>query len=97
MTASGGDVHDDEEDLHQQDAAVHLGMSPVAFASLLDRGVLPSYVGADGRHRRVTLAALEAHRESRFALRQELAAQARNRRRGLAGPGADTADVVIVA
>jgi len=90
-------VHDDELDLHQVEAAVHLGMSPAAFAQLLDRGVLPSYLGRDGRHRRVTLAALEAHRDARFALRQELSQQARDRRRPGYGPESDTADVVIVA
>ena len=90
-------MHDDELDLHQVEAAVHLGMSPAAFAQLLDRGVLPSYLGRDGRHRRVTLAALEAHRDARFALRQELSQQARDWRRPGYGPESDTADVVIVA
>jgi excisionase family DNA binding protein len=93
-------VQDDfgvELDLHQAEAAVHLGMSPTAFAKLLDRGVLPSYLGRDGRHRRVPLAALEAHRDSRFALRQQLSQEARERRRPSGGPVSDTADVVIVA
>lgn len=84
-------------DLHQREAAVHLGMSPVAFAELLDRGTVPSYLGRDGRHRRVTLADLESHREARFALRQQLAARARERRRPAGGPETETADVVIVA
>jgi len=93
-------VQDDtagELDLHQLEAAVHLGMSPTAFAQLLDRGVLPSHLGHDGRHRRVTLRDLEAHRDARFALRQDLAQQARERRRPSYGPESDTADVVIVA
>ena len=84
-------------DLHQREAAVHLGMSPVAFAELLDRGTVPSYLGRDGRHRRVTLAALETHRNARFALRQQLTAQARERRRPSHQPEDETADVVIVA
>jgi hypothetical protein len=92
-------MYDDEDDLDQLEAAVHLGMSPAAFAELLDRGALPSYLSRDGRHRRVTLAALEAHREARFALRQQLAAQARERRRPTLGSSYDepSAGVVIVA
>lgn len=98
----GGRVQDDscgdvDLDLHQLEAAVHLGMSPAAFAELLDRGVVPSYLGRDGRHRRVTLAALEAHRNARFALRQQLTQQSRERRRPSYGPGTETADVVILA
>jgi hypothetical protein len=88
---------DSELDLHQLEAAVHLGMSPTAFAELLDRGVVPSRLGEDGRHRRVTLAALEAHRDARFALRMQLTAQARALRRPSSDPALDTADVVIVA
>lgn len=84
-------------DLHQLEAAVHLGMSPAAFARLLDRGIVPSYLGRDGRHRRVTLAALEAHRDDRFALRQDLSQQARELRRPSPEPASETADVVIVA
>ena len=94
-----GDDNDTELDLdlHQLEAAVHLGMSPAAFAFLLDRGIVPSYLGRDGRHRRVTLADLEAHREDRFALRQDLSQQARELRRPSPGPASETADVVIVA
>jgi hypothetical protein len=99
MRSDGGDELD--LDLHQLEAATHLGMSPTAFAELLDRGTVPSYLGHDGRHRRVTLAALEAHRDARFALRQELTAQARERRRPTAGSSyaldVATAAVVIVA
>ncbi|MCU1589985.1 MAG: hypothetical protein JWP11_1241 [Frankiales bacterium] len=91
---SGGDL---DLDLHQLEAAVHLGMSPTSFAELLDRGVVPSYLGRDGRHRRVTLAALEAHRADRFALRQDLSQQARAWRRPSRSPESETADVVIVA
>jgi hypothetical protein len=90
-------VYDAELDLHQREAAVHLGMSPTAFAELLDRGTVPSYLGLDGRHRRVTLAALEAHRDARFALRQQLTAQARELRRPSQHAPLDTAAVVIVA
>jgi hypothetical protein len=87
----------DDNDLTLPEAAVHVGMSPAAFAELLDRGVVASYLGRDGRHRRVTLAALEEHRASRFALRQHLTQQARARRRPEYGPESTTADVVIVA
>ena len=95
MRDAGGDEPD--VDLHQLDAAVHLGMSPAAFALLLDRGIVPSYLGRDGRHRRVTLADLETHRDERFAFRQELSQQARQQRRPSYVPESETADVVIVA
>ena len=92
------DEHSGEDaDLTLVEAAVHLGMSPVALAELLDRGTLASYLAADGRHRRIRLIDLEAHREKRFALRQELAQQARERRRPSYGPESTTADVVIIA
>lgn len=87
----------DEDDLTLAEAAALMGMSPTSFAALLDRGVVPSYLGLDGRHRRVTLADVEAHRDERFALRQELAAQARERRRPSTPVSEMTADVVIVA
>ncbi|MCU1500233.1 MAG: hypothetical protein JWM47_4186 [Acidimicrobiales bacterium] len=86
-----------DDDLTVFEAAVHVGMSPAAFAALLDRGVVASYLGRDGRHRRVALADLEAHREARFALRQQLTQQARARRHSTYGPESTTADVVIVA
>jgi hypothetical protein len=81
----------EDRDLTVVEAAVHLGMSPTSFAELLDRGVLPMSPG-----RRIALSALEAHRDERFAVRQQLAQQARARRRPSYGPDADTADVVIV-
>lgn len=87
----------DEQDLDLAQASAHLGMSPTALALLLDRGVVPSYLGRDGRHRRIALADLEAHRDDRFALRQQLTQQARDRRQPTYGPESTTADVVIVA
>ncbi len=90
-------MDDMEDDLDLAQAAVLLGMSPMALAELLDRGGLPSYLGRDGRHRRVALADLEAHRDQRFALRQRLTQQARDRRHPSYGPESTTADVVIVA
>lgn len=81
----------EDRDLTVVEAAVHLGMSPASFAELLDRGVLPMSPG-----RRISLSALEAHRNERFAVRQELAQQARERRRRSYGPESSTADVVIV-
>lgn len=92
------DDHSGEDgDLTVTEAAVQLGMSPAALAELLDRGTLASYLAADGRHRRVRKVDLEAHREQRFALRQQLSQQARERRRPTYGPESTTADVVIVA
>jgi excisionase family DNA binding protein len=86
-----------EDDLDLGQAAELLGMSPMALAELLDRGSLPSHLGRDGRHRRIALVDLEAHRDRRFALRQQLAQQARDWRRPTYGPESTTADVVIVA
>lgn len=91
------DDSDEDSSLHQFDAAAHLGMSPAALTELLDRGQLPSHLGQDGRHRRVALADLEAHRDERFALRHDLTQQARQQRRPADEPESETADVVIVA
>ena len=93
-------MDDAEHDLDLAAAAAHLGMSPMALAPLLDRGVVPSHLGRDGRHRRMALADLDAYREERFALRQHLSQQARARRHPSYGPetaGVPMADVVIVA
>lgn len=87
----------DEADLTLGEAAVLAGMSPASFAALLDRGVVPSYLGSDGRHRRIRRDDLETHRDERFALRQLLTAQARERRQPSRSPDNDTADVVIRA
>jgi hypothetical protein len=87
----------EEQDLDLLQAAVHLGMSPTALARLLDRGAVASYLGADGRHRRIRLTDLDAHRADRFALRADLTQQARARRHPTYGPESTTADVVIVA
>jgi excisionase family DNA binding protein len=72
------DGHEDGGSCDLSGAAVVLGVSPTTVAQLLDRGILPWFLGGDGRHRRVSRAALHAHREERFALRQRLA-QARRR------------------
>ena len=85
----------DDADLTLDEAAVLAGMSPASFAVLLDRGVVASYLGRDGRHRRVRRVDLETHRDERFALRQQLAAQARERRRPSYSQDDHTADVVI--
>ena len=71
------DAEQGSDDLDLAEAAVHLGMSPAALAQLLDRGVVPSHLGNDGRHRRIALADLELHREQRFALRAHLTQLAR--------------------
>ena len=94
------DAEQGSDDLDLAEAAVHLGMSPAALAQLLDRGVVPSHLGNDGRHRRIALADLELHRDQRFALRAHLTQLARERRHPTYGPESTTAymsDVVIVA
>ncbi len=73
MTRAGHDHAGDGSSLDLTGAAEVLGVSPASVAALLDRGILPWFLGADGRHRRVSRAALESHREERFALRQRLA------------------------
>ena len=44
-------MDDAEQDLDLAEAAVHLGMSPMALAQLLDRGTVPSHLGRDGRRK----------------------------------------------
>ena len=61
-----------EQDLSIEEAAVELGMSPTAVIRLLEAGQLPSHLGPDGRRRRILRSDLEAHREERFALRQQM-------------------------
>lgn len=67
-------------DLSIEEAAVELGMSPTAVIRLLESGQLPSHLGPDGRRRRVARADLDAHREQRFALRQQMVQEQRARR-----------------
>jgi excisionase family DNA binding protein len=71
---------DDRGSLDLLQAAEYLGVSPTALARLLDNGALPWVNNGDVRHRRVRLADLDAHRDERFALRQKIAAQTRERR-----------------
>ena len=68
------------------EAAVFLGISPTALARLLDAGRLPSHHGPDGHRRRVSLRDLERHRDDRYALRQRLAREVRDRRYAVAEP-----------
>ena len=68
------------DDLSTDEAAVELGVSPSVVAQLLGGGQLPSHLAEDGRHRRVLLADLRAHRDQRFALRQRLVQEQRDRR-----------------
>lgn len=70
----------DREDMSLEQAAVELGMSPAAVVQLLESGRLPSHLGPDGRRRRVRKADLDAHRESRFAVRQARVQEERARR-----------------
>ena len=69
-----------EQDLSIEEAAVELGMSPTAVIRLLEAGQLPSHLGPDGRRRRILRSDLEAHREERFALRQQMVQEQRARR-----------------
>ena len=55
-------------------------MAPTAVIRLLESGQLPSHLGRDGRRRRISRADLDAHREQRFALRQQLVQEQRARR-----------------
>lgn len=68
------------EDASIEQAAVVLGMSPTAVIQLLENGHLPSHLGPDGRRRRIRLADLEAHRDDRFKLRQQMVQEQRARR-----------------
>ena len=65
------------DDVSIEEAAVELGMSPTAVISLLESGQLPSHLGPDGRRRRIARDDLTAHREQRFALRQQMVQEQR--------------------
>ena len=69
-----------QDDLTIEQAAVQLGMSPAAVIRLLESGQLASHLGPDGRSRRVRTADVEAHRDDRFALRQQMVQEQRARR-----------------
>ena len=63
-----------------EEAAVDLGISPTEVIRLLESGQIPSHLGPDGRRRRVLRADLAAHREERFAFRQQRVQEQRSRR-----------------
>jgi excisionase family DNA binding protein len=67
-------------DVSIEQAAVELGMSPSAVIRLLESGQLPAHLSPDGRRRRLLHADLAAHREARFALRQQMVQEQRARR-----------------
>ncbi|MGB8652707.1 MAG: helix-turn-helix domain-containing protein [Mycobacteriales bacterium] len=67
-------------DVSIEEAAVQLGMSPTAVIRLLESGQLPSHLGPDGRRRRILQTDVDAHRDERFALRQQLVQEQRARR-----------------
>jgi excisionase family DNA binding protein len=75
-TRAGWD-NDEVEDVSIEEAAVELGMSPTAVIRLLETGQLPSHLGPDGRRRRINRLDLEDHRETRFALRQQMVQEQR--------------------
>ena len=68
------------DDVSIDEAAVELGMSPNAVIQLLESGRLPSHRSADGRRRRVLVADLALHRETRFNTRQQRVQEQRARR-----------------
>jgi excisionase family DNA binding protein len=68
------------DDLTIEQAAVQLGMAPAAVIRLLESGQLPSHLGPDGRSRRIRATDVEAHREDRFNLRQQMVQEVRARR-----------------
>lgn len=72
----------DDDVLSLAHAAEHLGVSPTVLARLLDTGALDWQPTDDVLVRTVRRADLEAHRDARFALQQELAQQARALGRG---------------
>jgi excisionase family DNA binding protein len=69
--------YDAGDDVSIEEAAVELGMSPTAVIRLLETGQLDSHLGPDGRRRRIPREALEEHRDSRFALRQQMVQEQR--------------------
>ena len=68
------------DDVSIEEAGVQMGMSPTAVIALLESGHLPSHLGPDGRRRRVLQKDVDAHREDRFALRQQMVQEQRARR-----------------
>lgn len=91
---------DATDDLSIEEAAVELGMAPSAVIRLLESGQLPSHLGPDGRRRRIARADLDAHREERFALRQQMVQEQRARRwadvSGTPGGGTPAPDDVVL-
>lgn len=68
------------DDLSADEAAVELGVSPTVLGRLLSGGQLPSHLSEDGRRRRVLRSDIDLHRDERFALRQRLVQEQRDRR-----------------
>ncbi|MBC7679222.1 MAG: hypothetical protein H7233_09555 [Pseudorhodobacter sp.] len=68
------------DDLSAHEAAVELGVSPTVLSRLLEGGQLPSHLAEDGRRRRVLRSDLAVHRDQRFALRQRMVQEQRDRR-----------------
>src|SRR5689334_23414698 len=77
MRLVGDETNGAQDDLSIEEAAVELGMSPTAVIRLLETGQLDSHLGPDGRRRRIPREALEEHRDSRFALRQQMVQEQR--------------------
>jgi excisionase family DNA binding protein len=63
-----------------EEAAVTLGISPTEVIRLLESGQIPSHLGPDGRRRRILDADIQAHRDHRFNLRQQMVQEQRARR-----------------
>jgi len=68
------------DDLSLEEAAVELGVSPAVVTQLLTGGQLPSHQGGDGQGLRVLRDDLATHRDRRFAFRQQLVQEQRDRR-----------------
>ena len=69
-----------EPDCSLAEAAVVLGISPDSLVALLRCGRLPAHLGPDGRSQRILQRDLDSHRQDRFALRQRMVQEIRDRR-----------------
>lgn len=71
---------DRQSDMSIEEAAVELGVSPLALIRLLENGQLASHLGPDGRKRRIPRSVVASHRTERFDLRQRMVQEQRARR-----------------
>ena len=71
---------DTADDCSLEEAAVALGVSPSSLVRLMTSGRLAAHLGPDGRRQRILWRDLDAHREDRFVLRQQMVQEIRARR-----------------